>query len=139
MDRRADLCYIPVMLNVNYVYFPPQIPLYGYGGKSCVILENVKKHCNRYLVELNELSPGKISQVSFSLRNTGSRAAYVKALCFRNFCERIIMDPRMLRVFPEKFVIKEGEQQVSSKYSPSIFVVYCIPLVYCMNLNSYNI
>ncbi|XP_015276423.1 PREDICTED: centrosomal protein of 192 kDa-like [Gekko japonicus] len=87
------------------------IPLYGYGGKSSVILENVKKHCNRYMVELTELSPGKISQVSFFLRNTGCRAAYVKALCFRDFCERIIMDPHMLRVFPEKFVLKEGEQQ----------------------------
>ncbi|XP_054841844.1 centrosomal protein of 192 kDa [Eublepharis macularius] len=96
----------PTRLGIKFT-----IPLYGYGGKSCVILEGVKKHCNRYLVELNELSPGETSQVSFSLNNTGCRAAYVKALCFRNFSEGIIMDPNMLNLFPEKFVLKEGEQQ----------------------------
>ncbi|KAL8182343.1 UNVERIFIED_CONTAM: hypothetical protein K2H54_053539, partial [Gekko kuhli] len=123
-DYKVSLIFTPsrlacmlAKLEMKQLGFPMRqgikftIPLYGYGGKSSVILENVKKHCNRYLVELTELSPGKISQVSFFLRNTGCRAAYVKALCFRDFCERIIMDPHMLRVFPEKFILKEGEQQ----------------------------
>nr|XP_056710919.1 centrosomal protein of 192 kDa [Euleptes europaea] len=117
MFTPSHLACMLAKLEMKQLGFPTRrgikftIPLYGYGGKSSVILENVKKHCNRYLVELNELSPGKTSVISFSLRNTGCRAAYVKALCFRNFCERIIMDPNMLRVFPEKFVLKEAEQQ----------------------------
>ncbi|XP_077208935.1 centrosomal protein of 192 kDa isoform X2 [Paroedura picta] len=96
----------PTRLGIKFT-----IPLYGYGGKSSVILENVKKHYNRYLVELTELSHGKTSQVSFALRNIGRRAAYVKALCFKNYCERITMDPHILRAFPEQFVLKEGDQQ----------------------------
>ncbi|KAJ7338662.1 hypothetical protein JRQ81_012564 [Phrynocephalus forsythii] len=84
------------------------IPLYGYGGKSNVRLEDVKRHGNRYILGLYELSPDKTCQASFTVHNTGSRAAYVKALCFKNFCERIVMDPSMMRIFPEKFVLKEG-------------------------------
>ncbi|XP_048364489.1 centrosomal protein of 192 kDa [Sphaerodactylus townsendi] len=117
MFTPSRLACMLAKLEMKQLGFPTQlrvkftIPLYGYGGKSSVILANVKKYCSRNLVELNERSPGKTSQVSFSVRNTGCRAAYVKAVCFRNFCERIPMDPNLLRVFPEKFVLKEGEEQ----------------------------
>ncbi|XP_072854876.2 centrosomal protein of 192 kDa isoform X1 [Pogona vitticeps] len=87
------------------------IPLYGYGGKSNVRVEDVKKHGNRYILGLYEQSSDKRCQASFTVRNTGCRAAYVKALCFKNFSERIIMDPNVMRIFPEKFVLKEGSQQ----------------------------
>ncbi|XP_053103437.1 centrosomal protein of 192 kDa isoform X2 [Hemicordylus capensis] len=86
------------------------IPLYGYGGKSSVILEDVKKHYNRYIVELTEPSPGKTSQTSFSIRNIGCRAAFVKALCSNN-CKRTVLDTDPVQVFPEKFVLKENAQQ----------------------------
>ncbi|XP_044282345.1 centrosomal protein of 192 kDa isoform X2 [Varanus komodoensis] len=87
------------------------IPLYGYGGKSNVILEDVKKQSNGYVVELCEPSSGKSSQASFSVHNTGYRAAFVKVLCYKNFCEKITMDPNVLRIFPDKFVLKESSQQ----------------------------
>uniref|UniRef100_A0A8D2LUA2 Centrosomal protein 192 n=1 Tax=Varanus komodoensis TaxID=61221 RepID=A0A8D2LUA2_VARKO len=89
------------------------IPLYGYGGKSNVILEDVKKQSNGYVVELCEPSSGKSSQASFSVHNTGYRAAFVKVLCYKNFCEKITMDPNVLRIFPDKFVLKESSQQVN--------------------------
>ncbi|KAH0617835.1 hypothetical protein JD844_016465 [Phrynosoma platyrhinos] len=88
-----------------------QIPLYGYGGKSNVRLEDVKKHRNRYIVGLYELSPGKPCQASFTIQNTGHRAAYVKGLCFKDFCERDAMEPNVMNIFPNKFVLKEGLQQ----------------------------
>ncbi|XP_066480532.1 centrosomal protein of 192 kDa [Tiliqua scincoides] len=110
------------------------IPLYGYGGKSNVILEDVNKHCNSYIVGLTEPSPGKTSQTSFSIRNTGCRAAYVKVLCFKNFCKRIIMDADMMNIFPEKFVLKESAQQkitvtcscTKGEQNISVFSTICI-------------
>ncbi|XP_062987365.1 centrosomal protein of 192 kDa [Elgaria multicarinata webbii] len=87
------------------------IPLYGYGGKSNLRLEYVRRHANRYTVELFEPSPGKPSKASFSVQNTGCRAAYVKVLCFKNFCERIVMDPNIMIISPEKFVLKENSRQ----------------------------
>ncbi|XP_043364073.1 centrosomal protein of 192 kDa isoform X2 [Dermochelys coriacea] len=88
------------------------IPLSGYGGTSNVILENVKKLSDSYMVTLNELLPDKLREVSFLIRNMGSRAAYVKALCFRDLQSKAVMDPRAMIVSPEKFVLKEGTQEV---------------------------
>ncbi|XP_063779487.1 centrosomal protein of 192 kDa isoform X2 [Pseudophryne corroboree] len=88
------------------------IPLSGYGGTSNIILEGVKKLSDSYLVTLNGVSPGRVNKVSFSIRNTGSRAAYVKAVCFANFQKSIIMDPNSCRVTPGKFILKEGTQEL---------------------------
>ncbi|CAM4508869.1 unnamed protein product [Caretta caretta] len=88
------------------------IPLSGYGGTSNVILENVKKLSESYMVTLNELLPDKFREVSFLIRNMGSRAAYVKALCFRDLQSKAVMDPKAMIVSPEKFVLKEGTQEV---------------------------
>ncbi|EMP32037.1 hypothetical protein UY3_10824, partial [Chelonia mydas] len=88
------------------------IPLSGYGGTSNVILENVKKLSDSYMVTLNELLPDKLREVSFLIRNMGSRAAYVKALCFRDLQSKAVMDPKAMIVSPEKFVLKEGTQEV---------------------------
>lgn len=82
-----------------------------------MILKDVKKHHNSYIVGLTEPSPGKTSQTSFSIRNTGCRAAYVKVLCFKNFCKRIVMNADLMSIFPEKFVLKESAQQVNAKTS----------------------
>lgn len=103
---------ILIFLNVRFSFF--QIPLYGYGGNSNLRLEDVKKHCNRYIVGLNDIAGlnGKTRQASLSVQNTGSRAAYVKALCFKNSSEIIVMDPNVMRVSPEKFVLQESSQQV---------------------------
>uniref|UniRef100_A0A8C3SWP5 Centrosomal protein 192 n=1 Tax=Chelydra serpentina TaxID=8475 RepID=A0A8C3SWP5_CHESE len=88
------------------------IPLSGYGGTSNVILENVKKLSDSYMLTLNALLPDKFREVSFRVRNMGSRAAYVKALCFRDIQSKAVMDPKVMIVSPEKFVLKEGTQEV---------------------------
>ncbi|XP_007434722.1 centrosomal protein of 192 kDa [Python bivittatus] len=96
------------------------IPLYGYGGKSNVRLDDVKKHANRYTIGLYDLSPGKTSQTTFSVQNTGCRAAYVKVLCFKNIYEKNVMDPNTMRILPEKFVLKEdSRQKISITYNSS--------------------
>nr|XP_032647898.1 centrosomal protein of 192 kDa-like isoform X1 [Chelonoidis abingdonii] len=88
------------------------IPLSGYGGTSNVILENVKKLSDSYMVTLNGLLPDKFREVTFRIRNMGFRAAYVKAVCFRDLQSKAVMDPKVIVVSPEKFVLKEGTQEV---------------------------
>ncbi|MEE6464591.1 hypothetical protein FKM82_006296 [Ascaphus truei] len=88
------------------------IPLTGYGGTSNIILEDVKKLSDSYMVILNGISSDRVSKVSFYMRNTGSRAAYLKAVCFADFQTKITMDQNVLRVTPEKFILKERSQEM---------------------------
>lgn len=92
-----------------------QIPLSGYGGTSNLILENVKKLSDSYMVTVNDLIPGKESRIVFSIRNTGSRAAFVKAIGFKDSQKKVFLDSKVLRIFPDKFVLKEKTQEVSIK------------------------
>nr|XP_008106918.1 PREDICTED: centrosomal protein of 192 kDa isoform X1 [Anolis carolinensis] len=113
-SRLACMCAKIEMKQLGLPFHPGikfTIPLYGYGGKSNVRLEDVKKYGNRYILGLQELSPGKTCQTSFTIQNTGHRAAYVKGLCFKNFGERNAMDPKVMNIFPDKFILKEGLQQ----------------------------
>nr|XP_019574786.1 PREDICTED: centrosomal protein of 192 kDa-like isoform X2 [Rhinolophus sinicus] len=96
------------------------IPLSGYGGTSNLILEDVKKLSDSYMVTVNDLIPGKESRVVFSVRNTGSRAAFVKAVGFKDSQKKVFLDPKVLRIFPDKFVLKEKTQEVVTIiYNPS--------------------
>uniref|UniRef100_A0A8D0FP56 Centrosomal protein 192 n=1 Tax=Strix occidentalis caurina TaxID=311401 RepID=A0A8D0FP56_STROC len=88
------------------------IPLSGYGGTSNITLENVKKLSDSYMVTLDGLLPARVRKTSFRIRNTGSRAAYVKALCFANLQTKPAMDPPVVMVSPEKFVLREGTHAV---------------------------
>ncbi|XP_006876648.1 PREDICTED: centrosomal protein of 192 kDa-like [Chrysochloris asiatica] len=96
------------------------IPLSGYGGTSNLILEDVKILSDSYMVKVNGLIPGKECQVDFSIRNTGSRAAFVKAVCLKDSQENVLLDPKVMKIFPDKFVLKEGTQErVTIIYNPS--------------------
>ncbi|KAJ8776693.1 hypothetical protein J1605_015282 [Eschrichtius robustus] len=96
------------------------IPLSGYGGTSNLILEDVKKLSDSYMVTVNDLVPGKESRIVFSVRNTGSRAAFVKAVGFKDSQKKVLLNPRVLRIFPDKFVLKERTQEdVTIIYNPS--------------------
>uniref|UniRef100_A0A8C4XM27 Centrosomal protein 192 n=1 Tax=Falco tinnunculus TaxID=100819 RepID=A0A8C4XM27_FALTI len=88
------------------------IPLSGYGGTSNITLENVKKLSDSYIVTLDGLLPASLRKASFLIRNTGSRAAYVKALCFANLRMKKVMDRQVMMVSPEKFVLREGTYEV---------------------------
>ncbi|PNI28321.1 CEP192 isoform 17, partial [Pan troglodytes] len=43
--------------------------------------------------------------------NTGSRAAFVKAVGFKECQKKVLLDPKVLRIFPDKFVLKERTQE----------------------------
>ncbi|XP_042725882.1 centrosomal protein of 192 kDa isoform X2 [Lagopus leucura] len=88
------------------------IPLSGYGGTSNIILESVKKLSDSYTLTLDGLLPSRLKRVSFCVRNTGSRAAYVKALCFANLQTKTVVDPQVMTVSPEKFILTEGAHEM---------------------------
>nr|XP_055179515.1 centrosomal protein of 192 kDa isoform X6 [Nyctereutes procyonoides] len=95
------------------------IPLSGYGGTSNLILEDVKKLSDSYMVTVNDLIPGKESRIVFSVHNTGSRAAFVKAIGFKDSQKKVLLDPKVLRIFPDKFVLKEKTREdVTIIYNP---------------------
>ncbi|KAM6217479.1 centrosomal protein of 192 kDa [Rhynchocyon petersi] len=96
------------------------IPLTGYGGTSNLILEDVKKLHDSYMVTVNDINPGKESRFLFSIRNTGSRAAFVKAVCFKDSQRKVLLDPKVMRIFPDKFVLKERSQKhITVIYNPT--------------------
>ncbi|KAM4841247.1 centrosomal protein of 192 kDa isoform 1-T2 [Thomomys bottae] len=96
------------------------IPLSGYGGTSNLILEGVKKLPDSYMVTMKDLIPGKESKIVFSVRNTGSRAAFVKAVCFKDSQKKNLLDSKVLRIFPDKFVLKErAREDITIIYNPS--------------------
>ncbi|XP_062933366.1 centrosomal protein of 192 kDa isoform X4 [Cynocephalus volans] len=96
------------------------IPLSGYGGTSNLILEGVKKLSDSYMVTVNGLIPGKESKIVFSVHNTGSRAAFVTAVGFKDSQKKVLLDPKVLRIFPDKFVLKERTQEdITLIYNPS--------------------
>ncbi|XP_013368299.1 PREDICTED: centrosomal protein of 192 kDa isoform X3 [Chinchilla lanigera] len=95
------------------------IPLSGYGGTSNLILEGVKKLSDSYMITVNSLVPGQESRAVFSVRNTGSRAAFVKAVGFKDSQKKVSLDPKVLRIFPDKFILKERMQEdVTVVYTP---------------------
>ncbi|XP_039425496.1 centrosomal protein of 192 kDa [Corvus cornix cornix] len=88
------------------------IPLSGYGGTSNIILENVKKLSDSCMVTLERSLSARSQKASFHVRNTGSRAAYVKVLCLANLQTKTVMDPQVMTVSPDKFVLREGTHEV---------------------------
>ncbi|XP_009100109.3 centrosomal protein of 192 kDa isoform X1 [Serinus canaria] len=88
------------------------IPLSGYGGTSNIILENVKKLSGSFMVTLESSLSARSQKASFHVRNTGSRAAYVKVLCLGSLQTKTVMDPRVMTVSPEQFVLREGTHEV---------------------------
>lgn len=66
------------------------------------------------MVTLEGSLSARLQQASFHVRNTGPRAAYVKALCLGDLQTKTVMDPRVMTLSPEKFVLREGAHEVST-------------------------
>ncbi|XP_077577077.1 centrosomal protein of 192 kDa [Stigmatopora nigra] len=88
------------------------IPLSGYGGTSNIILEEQKKQEDGYMAIMSDIAINHVSKVCLCVRNTGSRAAFVKAVAFSNLMTRSVMDPFVISLTPSQFVLKERTQEV---------------------------
>ncbi|XP_072324522.1 centrosomal protein of 192 kDa isoform X1 [Scyliorhinus torazame] len=88
------------------------IPLSGYGGTSNIILEDVNKQSGSYVVNLNNITPDKMNKITFCMRNTGSRAAYIKAACFTDSQMKTFMTTNVINISPAQFVLKERTREI---------------------------
>ncbi|XP_056618795.1 centrosomal protein of 192 kDa isoform X1 [Triplophysa dalaica] len=88
------------------------IPLSGYGGTSNVILEELRKRSDGYVATLSGVQTGRVSKLCVCVRNTGSRAAFVKAVPYSDLQNRTVMDSTVISLSPSQFVLKERTQEV---------------------------
>ncbi|KAM9798612.1 centrosomal protein of 192 kDa [Neosynchiropus ocellatus] len=88
------------------------IPLFGYGGTSNIILEDQRKQADGYVATLTDIALDHVSKVCLCVRNTGSRAAFVKAVAFSDVPTRLVVDPTVMSLAPSQFVLKERTQEV---------------------------
>ncbi|XP_056142929.1 centrosomal protein of 192 kDa [Lampris incognitus] len=88
------------------------IPLSGYGGTSNIILEDLRKRADGYVATLTGIAVGQVSKVCLCVRNTGSRAAFIKAEAYSDMQTRSIMDPSVISLSPSQFVLKARTQEV---------------------------
>ncbi|XP_070691086.1 centrosomal protein of 192 kDa isoform X2 [Pempheris klunzingeri] len=88
------------------------IPLSGYGGTSNIILEDQRKQADGYVATLTDIAVGRVSKVCLCVRNTGSRAAFIKAIAFSDVQTRSLMEPTVISLAPSQFVLKERTQEV---------------------------
>ncbi|KAM4736666.1 centrosomal protein of 192 kDa isoform 2-T3 [Anableps anableps] len=88
------------------------IPLSGYGGTSNIILEDQRKHGDGYVATLHDIAVGCVSKVCLCVRNTGSRAAFIKAVAFSDVPSRSLMPASVMNLAPSQFVLKERTQEV---------------------------
>ncbi|XP_061885688.1 centrosomal protein of 192 kDa isoform X1 [Entelurus aequoreus] len=88
------------------------IPLSGYGGTSNIILEDQRKQADNYVATMPDVAVNGVRKACLCVRNTGSRAAFIKALVFSDVPSRSLMDPTVVSVAPSQFVLKERTQEV---------------------------
>ncbi|KAM9353963.1 centrosomal protein of 192 kDa [Symphorus nematophorus] len=88
------------------------IPLSGYGGTSNIILEDQRKQADGYVATMIDIAVGHVSKVCLCVRNTGSRAAFIKAVAFADLQTRSVMEPLVISLAPSQFVLKERTQEV---------------------------
>nr|XP_057909656.1 centrosomal protein of 192 kDa isoform X3 [Doryrhamphus excisus] len=88
------------------------IPLSGYGGTSNIILEDQRKQADGYVATMWDVAVNHVSKVCLCVRNTGSRAAFIKAVAFSDLPSRSLMDPAVISLAPSQFVLKERTQEV---------------------------
>ncbi|KAM8735217.1 centrosomal protein of 192 kDa isoform 1-T3 [Acanthopagrus schlegelii] len=88
------------------------IPLTGYGGTSNIILEDQRKQADGYVAKMTDIAVGCVSKVCLCVRNTGSRAAFIKAMAFSDVQTRLVMEQSVISLAPSQFVLKERTQEV---------------------------
>ncbi|XP_077431491.1 centrosomal protein of 192 kDa isoform X1 [Vanacampus margaritifer] len=88
------------------------IPLSGYGGTSNIILEDQRKQADGYVATMSDIAINRVSKVCLCVRNTGSRAAFIKAVAFSDVTTQSLMDPFVISLSPSQFALKERTQEV---------------------------
>lgn len=69
---------------------------------------------------MTDIAVGHVSKVYLCVRNTGSRAAFIKAVAFSDVLTRSLMEPTVVSLAPSQFVLKERTQEVSEDLDSQI-------------------
>lgn len=88
------------------------IPLSGYGGTSNIILEDQRKQADGYVATVADVAVGRVCKVCVCVRNTGSRAAFIKAVAYTDLQKQAAMEASVISIAPSQFVLKERTQEV---------------------------
>lgn len=78
-----------------------------------MILEELRKRSDGYVATIGGVQAGRVSKLCVCVRNTGSRAAFVKVVPYSNLQNRAVMDSTIISLSPSQFVLKERTQEVS--------------------------
>ncbi|CAH1277142.1 CEP192 [Branchiostoma lanceolatum] len=122
-DFPVHLIFAPTRvatMQAKLVIKPPKgntkftIPLSGYGGTCNLTVEGLRAVSDMYIANLGEVSVGKKSTIDIPVRNTGSRAAFVKAMCFGDLSARTQLPANRVRIEPSEFVLRERTTKVIS-------------------------
>uniref|UniRef100_A0A673HZB6 Centrosomal protein 192 n=1 Tax=Sinocyclocheilus rhinocerous TaxID=307959 RepID=A0A673HZB6_9TELE len=62
---------------------------------------------------MSGVQAGRVCKLCVCVRNTGSRAAFVKAVPYSSLQNRAVMDSTIISLSPSQFVLKERTQEVS--------------------------
>ncbi|XP_078367466.1 uncharacterized protein LOC144651409 isoform X2 [Oculina patagonica] len=96
-----------------------KIPLYGCGGTSQLVLVDIRQLSEGYVTNVGEVSLGKKNSVKVVVRNSGTRAAFVKAACYSDIHSRQRYPSSHLNVHPDSFVLSERTSKaVLIEYQP---------------------
>lgn len=78
-----------------------------------MILEELRKRSDGYVATLSGIQTGRVGKLCVCVRNTGSRAAFIRAVPYSNLEKRTVMDPTVISLSPSQFILKERTQEVS--------------------------
>ncbi|XP_046843108.1 centrosomal protein of 192 kDa-like [Xenia sp. Carnegie-2017] len=96
-----------------------QVPLYAYGGRSALNFLNLKTSSNGYDAFLGEVSLGRRNILKLTVKNTGCRAAFIKAVPYADFQIRLRYDQTHLSIVPSEFVLPErSSKELVLVYQP---------------------
>uniref|UniRef100_A0A7N6AN67 Centrosomal protein 192 n=1 Tax=Anabas testudineus TaxID=64144 RepID=A0A7N6AN67_ANATE len=102
------------------------IPLSGYGGTSNIILEEQRKQTDGYVATLTDIAVGHVSKVCLCVRNTGSRAAFIKAIAFSDLQKRSVLESSVISLAPSQFVLKERTQESLCASGSALLTTVCL-------------
>jgi len=89
-----------------------KIPLYGCGGTSQLVLVDIRQLSEGYVTNVGEVSLGKKNSIKVVVRNSGTRAAFVKAVCYSDIHSLQQYPSSHLKVYPDNFVLSERTSKV---------------------------
>lgn len=67
------------------------------------------------MATMSNIAVGRVSKVCLCVRNTGSRAAFIKAAAFADLQTRSPVEPSVISIAPSQFVLKERTQEVGEE------------------------